>query len=61
MVDRGTFKAAEKVLQYLKENDMLMTRGAILVGNKTDLQRHREVSRQGECILCAAFGWVIGT
>lgn len=52
MVDRGTFKAAEKVLQYLKENDMLMTRGAILVGNKTDLQRHREVSRQGECICC---------
>lgn len=50
MVDRGTFKAAEKVLQYLKENDMLMTRGAILVGNKTDLQRHREVSRQGECV-----------
>lgn len=49
VVDRGTFKAAEKVLQYLKENDMLMTRGAILVGNKTDLQRHREVSRQGEC------------
>lgn len=56
MVDRGTFKAAEKVLQYLKENDMLMTRGAILVGNKTDLQRHREVSRQGECICCLWMG-----
>lgn len=56
MVDRGTFKAAEKVLQYLKENDMLMTRGAILVGNKTDLQRHREVSRQGECIRCLWMG-----
>ncbi|EDW66427.2 uncharacterized protein Dvir_GJ15559 [Drosophila virilis] len=46
VVDRGTFKAAEKVLTYLKENDMLLTRGAILVGNKTDLERHREVSRQ---------------
>ncbi|TDG40208.1 hypothetical protein AWZ03_013365, partial [Drosophila navojoa] len=46
VVDRGTFKAAEKVLTYLKENDMLLTRGAILVANKTDLERHREVSRQ---------------
>lgn len=26
---------------------MLLTRGAILVGNKTDLERHREVTRQG--------------
>ncbi|KAL7743037.1 hypothetical protein ACLKA6_005784 [Drosophila palustris] len=46
VVDRGTYKFAEKVLQYLKENDMLLTRGAILVGNKTDLERHREVTRQ---------------
>ncbi|XP_037932373.1 ras-like protein 1 [Teleopsis dalmanni] len=46
VVDRNSFKAAEKVLQYLKENEMLLTRGAILVGNKTDLERHREVTRQ---------------
>ncbi|XP_043065936.2 uncharacterized protein [Drosophila bipectinata] len=46
VVDKNTFKAAERVLQYLKENEMLLTRGAILVGNKTDLERHREVSRQ---------------
>ena len=46
MVDRTSFKAAEKVLQYLKENEMLLTKGAILVGNKTDLERHREVNRQ---------------
>ncbi|XP_055684590.1 uncharacterized protein LOC129790837 [Lutzomyia longipalpis] len=46
VVDRKTFKAAEKVLHYLKDNEMLLTRGAILVGNKTDLERHREVPTQ---------------
>ncbi|KAH8419761.1 hypothetical protein KR009_002163 [Drosophila setifemur] len=46
VVDQNTFHAAERVLQYLKENEMLLTRGAILVGNKTDLERHRVVSRQ---------------
>ncbi|XP_037889389.1 serine-rich adhesin for platelets [Glossina fuscipes] len=46
VVDRSSFKAAEKILYYLKENEMLLTRGAILVGNKTDLERHREVNRQ---------------
>lgn len=48
VVDRASFKAAEKVLQYLKENEMLLTKGAILVGNKTDLERHREVNRQSK-------------
>ncbi|CAD7091284.1 unnamed protein product [Hermetia illucens] len=46
VVDRNSFKAAEKILQYLKDNEMLLTRGAIMVGNKTDLERHREVPRQ---------------
>lgn len=48
VVDRNSFKTAEKVLQYLKESEMLMTRGAILVGNKTDLERHREINRQSK-------------
>lgn len=48
VVDRKTFKEAEKILHYLKDSEMLLTRGAILVGNKTDLERHREVTRQGE-------------
>lgn len=48
MVDRNSFKAAEKILQYLKDNEMLLTRGAIMVGNKTDLERHREVPRQSK-------------
>ncbi|XP_017074929.1 uncharacterized protein LOC108110389 isoform X3 [Drosophila eugracilis] len=46
VIDRNTFAAAERVLQYLKENEMLLSRGAILVANKTDLQRHRVVTRQ---------------
>ncbi|KAH8244992.1 hypothetical protein KR032_003488 [Drosophila birchii] len=45
VVDRKTFKEAERVLQYLKENEMLLSRGAILVGNKTDLERHRVVNQ----------------
>ncbi|XP_017849997.1 uncharacterized protein LOC108604938 [Drosophila busckii] len=51
VVDRCTYRCAERVLQYLKENDMLLTRGAILVGNKTDLERHRQVSRHVGCRL----------
>lgn len=47
VVDRKSFKSAERVLLYLKENEMLLTRGAILVGNKTDLERQREVSTHG--------------
>lgn len=48
VIDKSSFKAAEKILHYLKDNEMLLTRGAILVANKTDLERHREVTRQGE-------------
>lgn len=48
VIDRNTFAAAERVLQYLKENEMLLSRGAILVANKTDLQRHRVVTRQSK-------------
>lgn len=46
IVDRKSFKAAERVLHYLRDNDCLLTRGAILVGNKTDLERQREVPVQ---------------
>lgn len=47
VVDRKSFKFAERVLHYLRDSEMLLTRGAILVGNKTDLERHREVPRSG--------------
>ncbi|XP_055525607.1 uncharacterized protein DDB_G0283357 [Wyeomyia smithii] len=43
VVDRGSFKKAEKILHFLKDTEMLLTRGVILVGNKTDLERQREV------------------
>lgn len=46
VVDRKSFKAAERVLHYLRDNDCLLTRGAILVANKTDLERQREVPVQ---------------
>ncbi|XP_070506625.1 uncharacterized protein [Chironomus tepperi] len=46
VVNKKTFKIAEKILLYLKENEMMLTRGVILVGNKTDLERQREVSTQ---------------
>ncbi|KAG4078076.1 hypothetical protein HA402_002127 [Bradysia odoriphaga] len=46
VVDRKSFKTAEKVLHYLRDSEMLFTRGAILVGNKTDLERQRQVPRQ---------------
>lgn len=51
VVDRKTFKTAERILLYLKENEMMLTRGTILVGNKTDLERQREVTMQGECAI----------
>lgn len=47
VVDRKSFKTAEHILIYLKDNEMMLTRGVILVGNKTDLERHREVPIQG--------------
>lgn len=51
VVDRKTFKTAERILLYLKENEMMLTRGVILVGNKTDLERQREVTMQGSCLI----------
>lgn len=56
MVDRGSFKKAEKILHFLKDGEMLLTRGVILVGNKTDLERHREVSTQAARRLAKEIG-----
>ncbi|GAB1859678.1 GTP-binding protein REM 1 [Camponotus japonicus] len=43
VVDRRSFKAAEEMLLYLWKSDYMATRGVILVGNKVDLERKREV------------------
>ncbi|XP_033244793.1 uncharacterized protein LOC108156219 [Drosophila miranda] len=46
VLDVYSFRNAERVLHYLRENDMLLSRGAILVGNKVDLERHRAVPQE---------------
>ncbi|XP_049788108.1 GTP-binding protein REM 1-like [Schistocerca gregaria] len=43
VVDRKTLKAAEDILLFLWKNDYVASRGVILVGNKADLERRREV------------------
>ncbi|XP_057329998.1 GTP-binding protein RAD-like isoform X1 [Microplitis mediator] len=44
VVDRPSFKVAEEILLYLWESDYMATHGVILVGNKVDLERKREVT-----------------
>jgi GTPase SAR1 family protein len=59
VVDRKTFKVAERILLSLKENEMMLTRGAILVANKTDLERQREVTMQGsKCFYSILFNYI---
>ncbi|XP_029158847.1 uncharacterized protein LOC114931082 isoform X2 [Nylanderia fulva] len=43
VVDRRSFKAAEEMLLYLWKSDYMASHGVILVGNKVDLERKREV------------------
>lgn len=47
VVDRKSFNAAEDILMYLWKNDYMITKGVILVGNKIDLERKREVPQTG--------------
>ncbi|XP_077292894.1 ras-related protein Rap-2a-like [Arctopsyche grandis] len=41
--DRLSLKAAEEILLYLWKGEYMLTRGVILVANKADLERKREV------------------
>ncbi|XP_393394.4 GTP-binding protein RAD isoform X2 [Apis mellifera] len=43
VVDRRSLKMAEETLLYLWKSDYMASRGVILVGNKVDLERKREV------------------
>ncbi|KAJ9601530.1 hypothetical protein L9F63_000273 [Diploptera punctata] len=43
VVDRKSLKTAEDILLFLWKSDYVATRGVILVGNKADLERKREV------------------
>jgi Ras family. len=47
VVDRKSLKAAEDILLFLWKSDYVATRGVILVGNKADLERKREVPLSG--------------
>lgn len=48
VVERRTFQAAEDILLFLWKSDYMTSRGVVLVGNKADLERKREVSTSGE-------------
>lgn len=48
IVDRKSFKTAEEILLYLWKNEYMATKGVILVGNKADLERKREVPMVGK-------------
>lgn len=47
VVDKNSFETAETILKNLREHEMLRLRPAILVGNKVDMARSREVTAQG--------------
>ncbi|XP_012273213.1 ras-related protein Rab-44 [Orussus abietinus] len=44
VVDHRSLKVAEEILLYLWNSDYMATHGVILVGNKIDLERKREVT-----------------
>ncbi|XP_060865076.1 uncharacterized protein LOC132941155 isoform X1 [Metopolophium dirhodum] len=53
VVDKNSFETAETILKNLREHEMLRSRPAILVGNKVDMARSREVTAQeGRYLAC---------
>jgi GTPase SAR1 family protein len=48
VVDKASFSKAEQILTLLQDNDLVRSRGVILVANKIDLARSRAVSSQGK-------------
>lgn len=48
VVDRRSLKFAEETLLHLWESDYMASHGVILVGNKVDLERKREVPVMSE-------------
>ena len=49
MDDEATVDAAERILSYLKSEEIIHNQAVILVANKTDLVRSRIVSTSGRC------------
>jgi hypothetical protein len=50
VVDRKSLKVAEDILLFLSKGDYVASRGVILAGNKTDLERKREVPMSGSLL-----------
>ena len=48
IIDRDSFLEAEEILEYLNMQSCKGRRARILVGNKVDLERSRQVSSKGE-------------
>ena len=48
VIDRDSFLQAEEILEYLTMQTCKDRRARILVGNKVDLERSRQVSAKGE-------------
>lgn len=51
VVDKNSFETAEMILKNLREHEILRLKPAILVGNKVDMARSREVTAQGMHII----------
>lgn len=51
VVDKRSFKEAEETLLYLTNRNYMTSRGVILVGNKVDLERQRQVPSEGEFLI----------
>lgn len=50
IIDMQSFKMAEDILLYLWKNDYMASKGVILVGNKADLERRREIPANSEYV-----------
>lgn len=47
VVDERSFDIAEQMLLFLWKGEYIHTRGVILVGNKSDLERTRKIQTNG--------------
>lgn len=54
--DRSSFSIAERVLQTLWTSENIAQKAVILVGNKADLARSRNVTSEGELIINSVKG-----
>lgn len=53
VVDARSFDMAEQMLLFLWKGEYIHTRGVILVGNKSDLERTRKIQTNGKKTPCS--------